>query len=89
MVRVFLAPGLRRLCGGAARAEVDATTVGSALQALFQRYPILRDMVGDELGPDSAIRLFRAGVDVTGPEHIDLALTPGEELTMFHPVAGG
>lgn len=89
MVRVFLAPGLRRLCGGAARAEVEASDIGSAMHVLFERYPALRDMVGEPLTADSPVRLFHAGVDVTGPEHATCALVAGDELTLFHPVAGG
>jgi molybdopterin converting factor small subunit len=80
---------LRRLCGGTARAEVDASDVGTALHALLEQHPALREMVGETLAADSPIRLFHAGVDVTGPEHARCALATGDELTLFHPVAGG
>lgn len=89
MINIFLAPGLRRLCGGVARTAVDAGDVGSALDALFRQHPPLAEMLSPPLAATSSVRVFHGAVDVTAPEQAARALSPGDELMLVHAVAGG
>jgi molybdopterin synthase sulfur carrier subunit len=76
--------------------EVDVavepgSTVGDALDALFENRPALADRVLDEDGDiRESVNLLRNGRNVrTAEEGLDTELSEGDELALFPPVSGG
>ena len=86
MIRVELYEGARRLAGVEA-VEVEAATLGEALDAVRRRYPALepRVLVGDRLAPH-----WRAGLNGrTWIEDPATPLTPGDAIVLVSALAGG
>ena len=81
---------LGQIVGGLREVEVEAQTVGGALDALFVAYPALRVHVLDESG---AIRRHVTCFhnDATARDAVSLkaVLQEGDTVTVLHAVSGG
>lgn len=90
-VTVKLPTQLRANAGGAGTVEVEGTTVGEALDALYAIHGELRDRLTD--GDDGALRRFVNvyvdGDDIRFGEGLDTAVKDGGEITVLPAVAGG
>ena len=89
-VTVKLPAQLRDAAGGQAAAEVEASTVGQALEALYDRHGELRERIAD---PDGGVRRFvnvyLGGEDVRFLDGLDTPVADGDEVTILPAVAGG
>ena len=81
---------LGQIVGGLRQVEVEALTVGGALDAVFVAYPALRVHVLDESG---AIRphvtCFHNDAAVRDAVSLKAALQEGDPVTVLHAVSGG
>ncbi|WP_435364770.1 ubiquitin-like small modifier protein 1 [Haloarchaeobius sp. DYHT-AS-18] len=69
----------------------DEATVGTALEALFDAHPGLRDRVLDddgEVAPQINILKNGSNVQMEG-DGLDEVVTEDDELALFPPVSGG
>jgi molybdopterin synthase sulfur carrier subunit len=89
-VTVKLPTQLRDAAGGAASAEVEGTTVGEALDALYAQHGELRSrMAEDDGGLRRFVNVYLAGEDIRFLDGLDTAVPDGAELTVLPAVAGG
>ncbi len=85
MAVVVLPTLLAREAGGQRRFEVEAETLGEALQAL----PV-RDLCIDEHGElRRLVNVFVDRVDVRGRDGLSTALGPESEIIVVTAIAGG
>jgi sulfur-carrier protein len=81
---------LRDATGGQAAAEVDGTTVGEALEALYARHTELRSRMADENGTlRRFVNVYVKGEDIRFLDGLDTPVSDGDELTVLPAVAGG
>jgi sulfur-carrier protein len=89
-ITVKLPTQLRDAAGGAASAEVDGTTVGEALDALYARHGELRTrMADDDGGLRRFVNVYLAGEDIRFLDGLETPVSDGAELTVLPAVAGG
>jgi sulfur-carrier protein len=89
-VTVKLPTQLRDAAGGASSAEVDGTTVGEALDALYTQFGELRArMAGDDGQLRRFVNVYLAGEDIRFLDGLDTPVPDGAELTVLPAVAGG
>ena len=85
MTVVLLPATLAAEAGGQKRFEVEADTVGEALQAL----PI-RNLLFDEAGElRRLVNVYVDGVDARGADGLETRLAPTAEVRIVGAVAGG
>ncbi len=89
-VTVKIPPQLRAATGGTGAEQVDGSTVGEVLGALYARHGELRSRVADD---DGALRRFVNvyvdGEDIRFLDGLDTSVPDGAELTILPAVAGG
>lgn len=89
-VTVKLPTQLRDAAGGVSAVEVDGTTVGDVLDALFEQHAELRDRLTDEDGGlRRFVNVYVQGEDIRFGEALETAVAPGQEVTILPAVAGG
>ncbi len=70
--------------------EVDATTVGEALERYFERYPGVRGYVLDNQG---AVRhhmlVLKNGLSIADRERLSDTIEPNTEIFVFQALSGG
>jgi len=89
MVRIRFTTFLGERIGDISSAEVSATTVGSALRALTDRYPELVRLIwiGDDVvNPMLAVFLNDQLVE---PGRLGTSVKPGDEIDLLAAVSGG
>ncbi len=90
MPAITIPTALRAYANQQARLQVDASTVGEAIQQLIERYPQLKPHLFNEEGRlRSFINLYRGDEDVRYLQGLDTPLTESDELTIVPSVAGG
>lgn len=89
-VTVKIPTQLRAATGGAATAEVEGSTVGEVLDALFAEHGELQDRLAD---PDGGLRRFVNvyvdGEDIRFGDGLDTPVKAGGEVQILPAVAGG
>ena len=89
-VKIKLPTQLRDAAGGATAAQVDGSTVGEALDALYAQHGELRERIADG---DGALRRFvnvyLKGEDIRFLEGLETPVADGDEVTILPAVAGG
>jgi molybdopterin synthase sulfur carrier subunit len=89
-VTVKIPTQLRAAAGGEAETQVDGTTVGEVLDALFSTHTELRDRLADD---DGALRRFVNvyvnGEDIRFGEGLETPVADGGEVQILPAVAGG
>jgi molybdopterin converting factor small subunit len=89
MVRIRFTTFLGERIGGISSVEVSATTVGSALRALTDRYPELARLVWtgeDVINPMMAVFLNDQLVEAG---QLGTAVKAGDEIDLLAAVSGG
>lgn len=93
MAIIFHIPGpLRVYTDGHRRVEIDAThgTLREVLQALWSRYPGLRDRLANEQGEvREHINIFIGNEDVRYLEGLATSVPNGSEITVVPAISGG
>jgi sulfur-carrier protein len=89
-VTVKLPTQLRGAAGGATAAQVDGTTVGEALEALYAEHGELRGRLADDDGGlRRFVNVYLGGEDIRFLEGLETPLEDGDEVTILPAVAGG
>jgi molybdopterin converting factor small subunit len=89
MVEIRIPPVLRTEAGGARIVEVDAATVGEAIDALVAAHPLLNGRVRDGNGIPAFLNVFVDGEDIRLLDGLDTPLRPGAKVLLLPAVAGG
>ena len=88
-VTVKIPTQLRAATGGETEAEVDGTTVGEALDALYDQFAELRDRIAEDGGLRRFVNVYVGGEDIRFLDGLDTEVTDGDEITILPAVAGG
>ena len=90
MARILLPTPLRPDAGGAATVDVEAATVGAAIEALVLRHPGLRRHLYDDEGKiRSFVNLYRNDEDVRYLAKDETLLAADDSLSIVPSIAGG
>ena len=89
MATVKIPTQLRALTGGDGETEVEASSVGEALEALYERYDGLRDRITEDGELRRFINVFVGGEDIRFGQGLDTPVGEGDEITILPAVAGG
>ena len=88
-VRVKIPTQLREATGGEAIAEVEGSTVGEVLDALYALHGELRSRIAEDGGLRRFVNVYVAGEDIRFLDGLDTAVSDGDEVTILPAVAGG
>ncbi|MEO8348048.1 MAG: molybdopterin-synthase adenylyltransferase MoeB [Acidobacteriota bacterium] len=90
MARILLPTPLRPYADGAATVDVEAATVGGALETLVLRHPSLRKHLYDDAGKArSFVNLYKNDEDVRYLEGDETRLAADDALSIVPSIAGG
>ena len=88
-VTVKIPAQLRALTANEAEAEVEATSVGEALEAVYERYDGLRDRITEDGELRRFVNVYVGGEDIRFGEGLETSVSDGDEITILPAVAGG
>lgn len=80
---------LRNLTGNEAEAEVEADSVGAALEALYERFDGLRERITEDGELRRFVNVYVGGEDIRFGDGLDTPIGDGDEITILPAVAGG
>ena len=80
---------LRTLTGGEGETEVEGTSVGEVLEALYERYDGLRDRITEGGELRRFVNIYARGEDIRFGDGLDTPVSDGDEVTILPAVAGG
>jgi molybdopterin synthase sulfur carrier subunit len=89
MVTVRIPTQLRAAAGGLFEVEVDASTVGEALEALFDAHGDLRHRIAPDGQLRRFVNVYVSGEDIRFQQGLDTEIIEGDEVTILPAVAGG
>jgi MoaD family protein len=83
-------PGqLRNLTQNESEAEVEGSSVGEALDALYERFEGLRDRITEDGELRRFVNVYVGGEDIRFGQGLDTPVGDGDEITILPAVAGG
>jgi MoaD family protein len=89
-VTIKLPAQLRAAAGNATEAQVQGSTVGEALDALYAQHAELRERIADsDGGLRRFVNVYLAGEDIRFLDGLQTPVADGDELTILPAVAGG
>ncbi len=88
-IRVKIPTQLREATEGESIANVDGSTVGEVLDALYARYAELRSRIAEDGGLRRFVNVYVAGEDIRFLDGLDTPVNDGDEVTILPAVAGG
>jgi sulfur-carrier protein len=88
-VTVKIPTQLRAATAGQAEVEVSGSTVGEALDAVFDAHRDLRERITEDGDLRRFVNVYVSGEDIRFQEGLDTALSEGDEVTILPAVAGG
>jgi sulfur-carrier protein len=89
-ITVKIPSQLRAAAGGEAEGEVQGTTVGEALDALFEQHGDLRERLSDEGGGlRRFVNVYVGDEDIRFGDGLDTPVSDGDEVRILPAVAGG
>jgi MoaD family protein len=88
-VSVKIPTQLRAATDGDARANVNGSTVGEVLDALYERYGELRNRISEDGGLRRFVNVYVDGEDIRFLDGLDTEVQDGDEVTILPAVAGG
>jgi MoaD family protein len=80
---------LRSLTGGEGETEVEGSSVGEVLDALYERYDGLRDRITQDGELRRFVNVYAGGEDIRFGDGLDTPVGDGDEVTILPAVAGG
>ena len=89
MATVKIPTQLRSATDGEAQADVDGSTVGEVLDALYERYGELRSRIAEDGGLRRFVNVYVDGEDIRFLDGLDTEVKDGDEVTILPAVAGG
>jgi molybdopterin synthase sulfur carrier subunit len=88
-VTVKIPAQLRASTDGASELEVDGTTVGEALDAVFSQHDRLRERITDSGELRRFVNIYVEGEDIRFQDGLETRISDGDEVTILPAVAGG
>ena len=88
-VTVKIPAQLRAVTDGEGEIEVEGTTVGEALDAVFDEHDDLRERITEDGGLRRFVNVYVSGEDIRFRDGLETELADGDELTILPAVAGG
>ncbi|MDX6614951.1 MAG: sulfur-carrier protein [Solirubrobacterales bacterium] len=88
-VTVKIPAQLKAATGGEAELEVEGSTVGEALDAVFEQHSDLRERITEEGDLRRFVNVYVSGEDIRFQDGLDTAVEDGAEITILPAVAGG
>ena len=88
-VTVKIPAQLRAVTDGASEIEVEGSTVGEALDAVFDQHDGLRDRITTDGTLRRFVNVYVSGEDIRFRDGLETKLDPGDEVTILPAVAGG
>ena len=89
-ITLYVPGQLRESCAGAARLELEATSVRAVLGELERLHPTLHRSICDETGAVRRhVNLFVNTSHIRDRDGLDTALASGDEVIVVHAVSGG
>jgi MoaD family protein len=88
-VTVKIPTQLRAVTGGEAELEVDGSTVGEALDAVFNEHVDLRERITQDGDLRRFVNVYVSGEDIRFQDGLDTPINDGDEVTILPAVAGG
>jgi len=88
-VSVKIPSQLRAATEGEASAQVDGSTVGEVLDALYERYGELRSRIAEDGGLRRFVNVYVGGEDIRFLDGLQTPVADGDEVTILPAVAGG
>jgi sulfur-carrier protein len=80
---------LRPLTGGEGETEVEGSSVGEVLEALYERYDGLRDRITQDGELRRFVNVYAGGEDIRFGDGLETPVADGDEVTILPAVAGG
>jgi molybdopterin synthase sulfur carrier subunit len=88
-VTVKIPAQLRAVTDGEGEIEVEGSTVGEALDAVFEQHNELRERITEDGGLRRFVNVYVSGEDIRFADGLDTSLSDGDEVTILPAVAGG
>ena len=88
-VSVKIPAQLRAVTGGEGELEVEGSTVGEALDAVYAEHDELRERITEDGGLRRFVNVYVSGEDIRFKDGLETALDDGDEVTILPAVAGG
>jgi MoaD family protein len=89
-ITVKIPTQLRAAAGGASETEVEGTTVGEVLDALFHQFTELRERLSDGDGVlRRFVNVYVGGEDIRFGDGLETPVHDGDEVQILPAVAGG
>ena len=88
-ITVKIPAQLRVVTDGEDEIEVDGSTVGQVLDAVFDRHEDLRERITENGDLRRFVNVYVAGEDIRFKQGLETELAEGDEVTILPAVAGG
>jgi len=88
-VTVKIPTQLRAVTGGDGELEVEGSTVGEALDAVFEQHTDLRERITQDGDLRRFVNVYVSGEDIRFQDGLDTSVEDGAEITILPAVAGG
>lgn len=88
-IEITLPPVFRHLAGTRSAVEVRGATIGDCLDALAERYPVLREHIFSAPGLVRGGLAFYVNGEAAGKEPLSRAVAAGDTLSISQVVLGG
>ena len=88
-VTVKIPAQLRAATGGEGELEVEGSTVGEALDAVFDQHDGLRQRITEDGGLRRFVNVYVSGEDIRFKDGLETELDDGDEVQILPAVAGG
>ena len=88
-VTVKIPAQLRAVTDGEGEIAVEGSTVGEALESVFERHQELRERITEDGGLRRFVNVYVSGEDIRFQDGLQTSLADGDEVTILPAVAGG
>ena len=88
-IKIKIPTQLRASTDGSSELEVEGTTVGEALEAVFTTHVGLRDRITENGELRRFVNVYVGGEDIRYQDGLSTAIADGAEVTILPAVAGG
>jgi len=88
-ITVKIPAQLRPATGGEGEVEVQADTVGDALDAVFEVHDGLRERITENGDLRRFVNVYVSGEDIRFQDGLETSVADGAEVTILPAVAGG
>ena len=88
-VTVKIPAQLRAVTDGEGEIPADGSTIGEALESVFERHSDLRERITEDGDLRRFVNVYVGGEDIRFKDGLDTRIEDGDEVTILPAVAGG